>query len=333
MRKSTRWLPAFLLLWAEAAWTHDIGVSPAWLEDLGGGGYALSVRSGPALGHLFPAPLLPGHCAPAGSDWIRQSHERKTFRFTCRGGLGPEDALDLPWRRDGVLLTATWLDGSSSQHLLRSQGNLIRVPLEVLHVPSCSWQQAAVRYLNLGIEHILMGLDHLAFVLGLLMVVRGVGLLIQTITAFTVAHSITLALVTLDVLTIPTRPVEAAIALSILFLAMEIVRERNGRPGLAHRFPWLVAFVFGLLHGMGFASALAGIGVPRGEIPVALVFFNLGVELGQLLFVFAVLALKRLAIFRPAATMAWARALPVYLLGGVSAYWAIDRTLAIVWQV
>ena len=146
-------------------------------------------------------------------------------------------------------------------------------------------------YLTLGIEHILTGIDHLLFVLALLLLTTGTWRLVKTVTAFTVAHSITLGLATLGIVHVPSRPVEAVIALSIVFVAAEIVQARRGRAGLAAQMPWIVAFIFGLLHGFGFAGALSEVGLPEGHIPVALLFFNLGVEAGQLLFVAAVLAL------------------------------------------
>jgi hypothetical protein len=145
------------------------------------------------------------------------------------------------------------------------------------------------------------------------------------VTAFTVAHSITLALATLGVIRLPGPPVEATIALSIVFIASEIVQKQRGREGLAAKQPWLVAFAFGLLHGLGFASALAAVGLPAAEVPVALLFFNLGVEAGQLLFVAAVLglrvALERLRIGWPA----WAEPLPAYAIGTIASFWFMER--------
>ena len=149
--------------------------------------------------------------------------------------------------------------------------------------------EVARTYTVLGIEHILSGVDHLLFVLALVMLVRGTRRLVATITAFTLAHSLTLAAASLGFVSVPGPPVEATIALSIMFVAAEIVRARQGRPGLTQRYPWLVAFSFGLLHGLGFAGALAEVGLPPLSIPLALLFFNVGVEIGQLLFVAAVL--------------------------------------------
>jgi len=187
-------------------------------------------------------------------------------------------------------------------------------------------------YTVLGIEHILGGFDHLLFVLALLILVKGVRRLVATVTAFTAAHSLTLVAATLGWVHVPGPPVEAAIALSIVFAAAEIVRSRQGMQGLAERFPWIVAFTFGLLHGLGFASALSEVGLPQTAVAVALLFFNVGVEIGQLLFiafVFAVIALARQATRRfTLPRPAWAWRVPPYAIGGVAACWALQRIAA-----
>jgi hydrogenase/urease accessory protein HupE len=151
-------------------------------------------------------------------------------------------------------------------------------------------REVAATYLRLGVEHILFGFDHLLFVLALVILVRGWRRVAVTVTAFTIAHSITLASATLGFVNVPRPPVEATIALSIMLVSVEILNARNGKPGLTVRFPWLVAFSFGLLHGFGFAGALAEVGLPQTAIPLALLFFNVGVEIGQLVFVAAVLS-------------------------------------------
>jgi hydrogenase/urease accessory protein HupE len=182
-------------------------------------------------------------------------------------------------------------------------------------------------YTLLGIEHILTGIDHLLFVLALVILVKGTRRLLWTVTAFTIAHSITLALATLGVINVPGPPVEATIALSIVFVASEIIAQARGREGLAARKPWLVAFSFGLLHGLGFAGALAEVGLPQNAIPLALLFFNVGVEIGQLLFIAGVLAFAHLAKrvaggwVQPAAVSVAA----AYAIGGIASYWTIER--------
>ncbi len=197
--------------------------------------------------------------------------------------------------------------------------------------------EVAATYLRLGIEHILFGFDHLLFVLALVILVRDWRRVALTVTAFTIAHSITLAAATLGLVNVPGPPVEASIALSIVLVAVEIVNARRGATSLAARWPWLIAFCFGLLHGFGFAGALAEVGLPHHAIPVALLFFNLGVELGQLAFVAAILTageLFRRAMalrFQPASVRRLVNRLDLtaaYAIGGVAAYWLIERTSA-----
>mgnify|MGYP001826677878 CR=1 FL=1 len=186
-----------------------------------------------------------------------------------------------------------------------------------------SWGQVAGTYTALGIEHILLGIDHLLFVLALLMLVPNMRTLVWTITSFTLAHSVTLAAATLGWVHVPQAPVEAVIALSILFVAMEIVHWRQGRPGITRRWPWLVAFTFGLLHGFGFAGALSEIGLPDHAIPLALLFFNVGVEAGQLAFIAAVFAVS--ALLKRIPWPEWAWRVPVYAIGSMAAFWTIQR--------
>jgi hydrogenase/urease accessory protein HupE len=190
--------------------------------------------------------------------------------------------------------------------------------------------QVALTYVRLGIEHILTGYDHLLFVLALILIVRDRRLLIMTITAFTVAHSITLALATLGFVHVPSRPVEATIAVSILLLAVEAVRINQGNPSLTSRWPWIVAFMFGLLHGFGFANALTETGLPQGDIPLALFTFNVGVEVGQLMFItFVLIALDALKLlnWRPISG-GRAASLTSYAIGSMAGFWMIDRIAA-----
>jgi hydrogenase/urease accessory protein HupE len=195
--------------------------------------------------------------------------------------------------------------------------------------PSPGWTQVAATYTVLGVEHILLGIDHLLFILALLLLVRGWGRLAATVTAFTIAHSFTLAAATLGLVHVPQRPVEAAVALSIAFVAAEIVQARRGQPGLTARSPWIAAFAFGLLHGLGFAGALSEVGLPQSAIPAALFFFNIGVEIGQLLFIaaaFAVFVTARQAARRLRAPQpSWAWRIPPYAIGSIAAFWVIQR--------
>jgi hydrogenase/urease accessory protein HupE len=182
-------------------------------------------------------------------------------------------------------------------------------------------------YIAHGVGHILFGYDHLLFVLALMLIVRSIRMLVWTITAFTIAHSITLALATLGVVRVPGPPVEAAIVLSILLLASEILRVRSGRPGLTAKWPWVVALSFGLLHGFGFAGALTAIGLPKNDVPLALFAFNVGVELGQLLFIAVVLGMLTLASRLPLPRPLAQRAMPVasYAIGTLAAFWFVER--------
>ena len=318
------------LPWAAAA--HDLGIARALLEEMPGGRYALEIETPPALAQLFQPPELPARCAqgeapgPIGPDQTTLRYE-----FACaEQPLTASDVLRLPWQRQGVMLAARWADGSTARQFFARTSDVIEVPLHALQAGSGSITDAASRYLGLGIEHILLGVDHLLFVLGLLLIVNGPWMLVKTITAFTLAHSITLALATLGLVDVPPRPVDAAIALSIMFLGAEILRVRQGRPGLTARTPWVVAFAFGLLHGLGFAGALTELGLAPGEIPLALLFFNVGVEIGQLMFVVTSLALawalRQLQVVWPR----WAEPLPAYAIGTVAAFWFIERTSAIV---
>lgn len=221
-----------------------------------------------------------------------------------------------------ALVRIEFADGSSWVKRLTAQEPAAVIP------PRQSGGSVAAEYLKLGVEHILLGIDHLLFVLALLMITRGTWRLVKTVTAFTVAHSITLALATLGFVHVPQAPVEAVIALSIVFVAVEIVHARRGVEGITARAPWIVAFTFGLLHGFGFAGALSEIGLPQGHIPLALLFFNVGVEAGQLLFIAAVLAFVALARRVRVPLPRWAELVPPYAIGSVAMFWVIQRVAA-----
>ena len=251
------------------------------------------------------------------------------WRATCSGGLvGRRVAIEgLPLTRTDVLTRVVLADGSSqSARLTPDEPGFIVVG-------KAEWTAVARTYFGLGLEHILLGIDHLLFVLALLFLAASWPHLVATVTAFTVAHSLTLATAALGAVRVPQAPVEAAIALSIVFVAVEVAHGASGRPGLSARKPWLVAFAFGLLHGLGFAGALRDVGLPQDAIPAALAFFNVGVEVGQLLFVAAVFALfgvvRRLG--PGAARDTWVAAARLarptaYAIGIPAAFWLFDRT-------
>lgn len=217
-----------------------------------------------------------------------------------------------------VLVIVTLKNGDSVQEVLRPQN-----PSLALHIAKNGL--AVPAYLTLGIEHILTGIDHLSFVLGLLLLVRGRVMLFKTITAFTIAHSITLAATTLHLITVRPALIESLVAFSILFVAVELVHLYRGREGLTVRYPWLIAFTFGLLHGSAFAGALKEIGLPPNDIPLSLLLFNVGVEFGQLLFVLAVMAIIWGLARLPKQLPSWTRWAPPYAIGSFAAFWFLER--------
>jgi len=243
-----------------------------------------------------------------------------------RYGLAGETALPgTTLRIDGLdrttidaLVNVSLLDGTHHSFLLQPRESTVHIP----EAPS-AWRVVQT-YTRLGVEHILAGLDHLAFVAALMLIVRGWPMLLKTVTAFTVAHSITLALATFGYVALPPPPVEALIALSILLVAVEAIRMRRGSHSLATDWPWIVAFVFGLLHGLGFAGALLEIGLPQGDIPLALLFFNVGVELGQLLFI-GFLVASAAGLRRLKAMPRHAPVVATYAIGTIAAFWVFER--------
>lgn len=249
----------------------------------------------------------------------------QTWQVRCDGGLQHSTiAIEgLSRALTEVLVSIRYEDGATAQHVIK--------PNEPLLALSTRDPPVLPVYLGLGIEHLLLGLDHVLFVIALMLLVTDKWKLVQTVTAFTVAHSVTLALSTLDLVRLPQAPVEAAIALSILYVALEIAR--HDKDSLTRRFPWSVAFVFGLLHGLGFAGVLREIGLPEGQAAWALFLFNAGIEIGQLLVISV--ALLALASFRWLASRGLplvitpfpARLAPAYVIGPIAAFWVIQRVM------
>ena len=278
---------------------------------------------------------LPAKCtgAPSSGTFTGGAFVER-WRATCPGGLvGERVAIDgLSATRTDVLARLIREDATTQTVRLTPEVTSFEVTAE----PN-AWQVAKT-YLLLGVEHILLGIDHLLFVLGLLFLVGSWRRLVATVTAFTLAHSITLAAATLGLVHVPQTPVEAAIALSVMFVAAEILHQAHGRAGLTARAPWVVAFVFGLLHGFGFAGALREVGLPQSDIPIALLFFNVGVEIGQLLFIAA--AVGALSIVSqlfgkgvrsergPWQAEAMLRTPVAYLVGATAAFWVVQRVVA-----
>jgi len=323
-----RFLLSLILFCSMAGTVSADEIRPGYLELNTADGNSYSVKwKVPMKGDLVLSlnPVLPDVCSERTPPSSMQSGGAMITRWslTCPGGIfGKNIRIDgLENTMTDVLVRLVHQDGFT-QMVRLTPGE---TGFEIAAKPS-SLDVIQV-YTGLGIEHILIGVDHLLFVFALLLIVNGARRLIGTITAFTIAHSITLAAATLGYVHVPQAPVEAVIALSILFLATEIVHNRQGRPGLAKRFPWLVAFIFGLLHGFGFAGALAEIGLPEQSIPLALLFFNVGVELGQLIFVTAVVGAGwalRQVVWKKALT--GGQVVASYIIGSTAAFWVIERT-------
>ena len=276
---------------------------------------------------IYIAPIVPDRCRLVTSGQQQLTPGALVVRgtMTCEGGLhGKTLAIDgLQATISDVIIRIHHADGRLESHLLKPQN-----PAVTMGAETTGWQRS-LSYARLGVEHILLGVDHLLFVLGLLLIVGDRWMLLKTITSFTLAHSITLAIATLGYASAPLPPLNASIALSILFLGPEIVRRWRGETSFTIRHPWVVAFAFGLLHGFGFASGLTTMGLPQVEVPMALLLFNIGVEIGQLFFVGLILALER--AFR-ILEIRWPRfmeALPGYAVGSLGAYWTIQRTLVL----
>lgn len=315
-----------ILLSPSGTWAHE--TRPAYLE--------INENAPERYDVLWRTPVLAGMRLPLALRFAEGAHdvtapavrefpdslvERRVVEVP--GGLAGQ-RIDIDGLRGSitdVLARVQLLDGMSTTTLIRPSQPWLEV------MAARGWFEDAGTYLRYGVEHILLGYDHLLFVFALILIVRQARVLLWTITAFTLAHSITLALSTLGLVHVPRPPVEAVIALSIVLLAGEIVRYERGKAGLTSRWPWAVACAFGLLHGFGFASALAEIGLPRSDIPLALFAFNLGVELGQIAFIAVVLALfalgKRIVLAVPLEP--YARPVASYAIGILASFWFFER--------
>ena len=295
---------------------------PGWFEVT----WKVPMRGGSSLAikPVFPSSLVP--YGPPSSHTVPGANIQYATYQIQEGSLAGETiTIDgLTALQIDVMVKIKFADGSSHSTILRPSAPSFEVPS-----PETKAKIAWI-YLRLGVEHILQGIDHLLFVLGLLLIVGSRYTLIKTITAFTIAHSITLAIATLGYASAPVQPLNAAIALSILFLGPEIVRVWRGQTSFTIRHPWVVAFAFGLLHGFGFASGLTTIGLARAEIPVALLLFNVGVEIGQLFFVLIIVLLERSFRILEIRWPRWAQAMPAYTVGGLGAFWTIQRVAIMV---
>jgi hydrogenase/urease accessory protein HupE len=317
-----------LALGASVASAHEARPGFLELRETGPETYSLLWKK-PAGGEveIQIAPVVPEGCRLATGDRQQLTAGATIVRgtLTCPGGLAGKTIVitGLESTITDVLLRLHHADGRLESHLLRPASASVR--LGALTTTA----ERALSYLQLGLQHILLGVDHLLFVLGLLLIVSNRWMLVKTVTAFTLAHSITLGIATLGYASAPLPPLNAAIALSILFLGPEVVRTWRGGTSFTIRHPWVVAFAFGLLHGFGFASGLAAMGLPRAEIPLALLLFNVGVELGQVSFVLLVVLLERSFAVLEVGWPRLAQRLPGYAVGTLGAYWTIQRALAL----
>ncbi len=271
-------------------------------------------------------PVLPEAC-PAVSDPVADEDQQSVtlrWQVECTDGgswVGRRIAVrGLEATRIDVLVRITLGDGRVMSTVLRAGDSNFEIPARPEKI------QVLEAYTGLGFEHILTGPDHLLFVLGLVLLVVGARPLIKTVTAFTLGHSLTLSIAALGLVRVPSALIEILIAASVLLLAVELTARDSARPSLLRRKPWLMAFGFGLLHGMGFAGALAEIGLPDDEIPLALFAFNVGIELGQLAFVAVILVAAAALGGRLATLPGWLQRTPAYAIGSLAAYWMLQRT-------
>jgi hypothetical protein len=233
-----------------------------------------------------------------------------------KGLVGQMTIANLGEDMSAAIIRVTSLNGETRSYTISAANPVVTV-LGTDAPTLDTWLELGKTYINLGIDHILLGADHLLFVLGLIWIVQGGWRLLKTITAFTIGHSASLAATAFGWIGVPEGPLNACIALSIVFVGVEIVKQQRGEIGLTARYPWAVAFSFGLVHGIGFASALAGLGLERRILPAALLFFNVGVEIGQILF--------RLGAVLPS----WGAELPAYAIGSVSMFWFLGRLVRV----
>jgi hydrogenase/urease accessory protein HupE len=320
-----------MLVLATAAAAHEIRPAYLQIDQTGPTGYTVLWRTPLLSGMRLPVALrfpdsVRNVTEPAERELPDSLVERRVIE-TADGLAGKRiEFVGLQATITDVLVRVKLSDGSVSTTIAR---------------PSLPWVdveaapgrlQVAKVFVTQGIEHILFGYDHLLFVLALMLIARTWRALLLTVTSFTVAHSITLTLATLGFVHVPGPPVEAAIALSILLLAGEIIRIRQGRPSLTAQRPWIVAFAFGLLHGLGFAGALADLSLPVGDIPLALLFFNVGVEIGQLMFIAAVISIVASArtLKLPRLVGRYAFVAATYAIGMMAAVWFVARVAGFV---
>jgi HupE / UreJ protein len=301
-----------LLMPAWSASAHEASMTVMTLREIAPGRYIAQWTMPPTDQSLQP--IFPPHCRWSAPE------------LNCgeRGFVGRLSFMGLGSKQSVATIRVSPRDGPLQAYTVSAAHPVVTVARDP-GKDLAAWLDLADTYVNLGIDHILRGIDHLLFVLGLIWLVRGGWMLVRTITAFTIGHSLSLAAATFGWVGVPERPLNAAIALSIVFVGVEIVKLQRGQVGLTARYPWVVAFAFGLLHGLGFATALTTLGIPQSTLPFALLFFNVGVEIGQLAFVAVVLALIWAHRQAQATLPRWGAALPAYAIGSVAAFWFLAR--------
>jgi hydrogenase/urease accessory protein HupE len=320
----------FALIMPVAASAHEVRPTLLDIKQQSNGRYKIAWKR-PVVGDvaLRLVPHISGHLLDRSPDTIdvTNSYDLYVWHNVDAGKNGLE----------GRQIWVDGLDSSITDAMISIQPadgetlNLLLTPSHPrLTVRTHGAGLAVPAYLLLGVEHILTGFDHLSFVLGLVLLVRTVSMLVKTITAFTLAHSVTLALTALRIITVRPNLVEVLVALSIVFVSVELVHKQQGRPSWLALYPWAIAIAFGLLHGSAFAGALAEVGLPPDDIPVSLFLFNVGVEIGQLMFVGLVLAAMWVIAHTPISYPSWSRWVPAYSIGALAAFWFIERIQAVV---
>lgn len=328
--KKSKYIPVIILvvvMWCFRASAHEMRPAFLQIKQTGSNTYELLWKI-PRRGNEVIAikPVFPSWFKVSTKLTSTESGTGALFTFSATSA---NDIHGMEFSIDGlketivdVLVRVEFLNGEQYSFMVQPGSNHGTIPR------SFGIMETIQGYLSLGIKHILTGADHLLFVLALIIITLGnTRKLLFTITAFTLAHSITLSLSALGYVGLPGPPVEATIALSIVFLALEIIRSQQGHPTLTSSKPWLVAFSFGLLHGLGFASALAAVGLPQQHIPLALAFFNVGVEIGQLAFIAVVLVVLRLIRLKKIWPY-YVTKIPSYAIGSLAMFWLIDRVAA-----
>lgn len=305
-----------MVLWASPTASHVTELAVLKLTEVGTGRYVLSWEMKPNTETSSRLqPVFPEHCT------------RSDFKIDCgeRGLVGPLSFEKIGTGQSAAMFKIRNAYGETSIYTVTPSDPVAEVRPRFDSDGWAGVAEIAGSYFSLGVEHILQGVDHLLFVLGLIWISTGRWMLLKTITAFTAAHTVTLGAVTFGWIGVPEAFVNTMIALSILFIAVEAMAARAGRSTLTLRFPWIVSFGFGLLHGAGFASALSDLGLPDDAVPLALLAFNVGVEAGQIAFVLIVIAMLWSYRVMQVGWPRWSPLVPTYAVGGLGAFWFLDR--------